>query len=74
MLKSKYNYDDREELWGSISPGSNELHINPAGVEHQLTAGTSHSRIALSSDPDANIRESGLHAMVDIPAKCPSRV
>ena len=34
-----------------------------------LTVDTSHSLIDLSSDPDASDFESGLHAMVEIPAK-----
>lgn len=33
------------------------------------TVDTSQSLIALSSDPDAKVLESGLHAMVDIPAR-----
>lgn len=34
----------------------------------------SQSRMILSSDPDAITFESGLHAIVDIPAMCPSNV
>lgn len=34
----------------------------------------SQSLIDLSSDPDAMVLESGLHAMVEIPARWPSRV
>ena len=37
-----------------------------------LTDETSHKRIDLSSEPEARVLESGLHAIVEIPAKCPS--
>ena len=33
-----------------------------------------HRRIDLSSDPDARVLESGLHAIVEMPARCPSSV
>ena len=39
-----------------------------------FTVETSQSRIDLSSEPEARVFESGLHAIVDIPAKCPSRI
>lgn len=39
-----------------------------------LTVNTLHSRMDLSSDPDAIIAPSGLHDMDDIPAKWPSNV
>ena len=35
---------------------------------------TSHNRMALSSDPDATVFESGLHVIVETPARCPSMV
>ena len=38
------------------------------------TVMTSHNRMTLSSDPDAIVFESGLHAIVEIPARCPSKV
>lgn len=43
-------------------------------VAHYLTDETSHKRIDLSSDPEARVLESGLQAMVEIPAKCPSSI
>ena len=39
-----------------------------------LTVATSHNLMDLSSEPDARILESGLQEMVEIPARCPSRV
>lgn len=40
----------------------------------QPTVDTSHNRIDLSSDPEAKVLESGLQAMVEMPAKWPSKV
>ena len=38
-------------------------------MEKKPTAITSHSLMALSSDPDARVVESGLQAIVDMPAR-----
>lgn len=43
-------------------------------MEKKPTADTSQSLMALSSDPDARVLESGLHAIIDMPARWPSRV
>lgn len=40
----------------------------------QLTVATSHSLIDLSSEPDARVFESGLQAIVDIPARWPCNI
>ena len=40
----------------------------------KLTVETSHNRIDLSSEPEANVFESGLQAIVEIPARWPSRM
>lgn len=37
--------------------------------EAQPTVDTSHNRIDLSSEPDARVLESGLQAMVEMPAR-----
>ena len=42
--------------------------------EDKPTVEISHSRMDLSSDPEASVLESGLQAIVDIPARCPSRM
>lgn len=39
-----------------------------------LTVDTFHRRMVLSSEPDAMVAPSGLHAMVDTPARWPSNV
>ena len=39
-----------------------------------LTVEMSQSRMDLSSEPDARVFESGLQAMVEMPAMCPSRM
>lgn len=51
-----------------------EWRIESNARRGRLTVVTSHSRMDLSSEPEARILESGLHAMVDIPARWPSRV
>lgn len=38
------------------------------------TVSTFHNRIVLSSDPDAMVAPSGLHEMVEMPARWPSKV
>ena len=40
--------------------------------EDKPTVEISHRRMDLSSDPEASVLESGLQAIVDIPARCPS--
>ena len=57
-----------------------KLHISSSSSSKQdrsrdvLTVDISQRRIDLSSDPEASVFESGLQAIVDIPARCPSRM
>lgn len=57
-----------------LCPRTTLVRFSKTETDEMHTVRTFHSRIVLSSDPEAMVAPSGLHDIVDIPARCPSKV